>query len=155
MTGPALLCFDGSEQAAAAVHRAGALLPGYQAIVLAVSIPAADQFPLDPLGDFVGRLSGVYREWDEVSTELAERQAREGCELASQAGLSARPLTARGNPVPTILRIADEQDVAVIVLGAHGRAGLGDRLGSVSTGIVHRAGRPVLVIPHGRNVSGP
>lgn len=148
VTGPALLCFDGSGEAAAAIQRAGALLPEYEAIVLAVAIPAADRFPLDPLGDFVGMLSGVYKDWDEVCVELAERQAREGCQLAAQAGLNARPLTAEGKPVPTILRIADEQDVAVIVLGAHRQGALGALLGSVSSGVVHQASRPVLVVPH-------
>jgi nucleotide-binding universal stress UspA family protein len=148
MSAPLLLCFDGSEEAATAVERAGALLAGREVLVLTVATPAADGFPLDPLDDLVGKLSRVYEEWDEICVELAERHAREGCQLAGRVGLAARPLTALGKPVPTILRIADEHDVAVIVLGAH-RGALGGLLGSVAAGVVHRARRPVLVIPDG------
>ncbi len=146
MSAPVLLCFDGSEEAAAAVTRAAALFAGREALVLTVAVPAADGFPLDALGDLVGKLSGVYREWDEICLQVAERHAREGCRLAGRAGLDARPLTAIGKPVTTILRIADEQDAAVIVLGAH-RGALGGLLGSVAAGVVHRAHRSVLVVP--------
>ena len=62
----ALLCFDGSEHAAEAIRRAGALLPRHDALVLSVATPAKDELPLDPLSDLVGRLSGLYRDWDEA-----------------------------------------------------------------------------------------
>ncbi len=144
----ALLCFDGSAEAAAAVRGAGSLLAEYDAIVLTVAIPGADRFPLEPLGDFVGRLTGLYREWDEIGAELADRQARDGCRLAADVGLSARPLTAEGKPVATILHVAEEQDVAVIVLGGPRRGVFGGALGSVSIGVVQQATRATLVIPH-------
>ena len=38
-----------------------------------------------PVGDLVGRMSGLYRDWDEAVAELAERQARSGCEIAAEA----------------------------------------------------------------------
>jgi nucleotide-binding universal stress UspA family protein len=143
----ALLCFDGSEHAAEAISGAGALLPRHDALVLSVATRAKDEFPLDPLSDLVGRLSGLYRDWDEAVAELAERQARRGCELAAEAGLHARPLTAVGKPAATILRVADEHDVAVIVLGAGNHRPLGGVLGSVVARVVHETNRPVLVIP--------
>lgn len=146
MTGPLLLCFDGSEAAAEAIRCAGELLPGHEALVLTVSTPAEAELPLDPVGDLVGRMSGLYRDWDEIANELAERHARNGCELAAAAGLNARPLTVAGKPAHTILRVADSHDVALIVLGA-ARRGTLERLGSVSTRVVHQATRPVLVIP--------
>ncbi len=145
--GPVLLCFDGSAEASEAVRGAGAVLVAREAIVLSVAIPAKDELPLDPAGDLVGRLSGLYRDWDEIALELAERHARSGCELASSEGFAARSLTASGRPAATILRVADEHDVAVIVLGAGRRAALGGLLGSVSARVVERAARPVLVIP--------
>lgn len=147
MTPPVLICFDGSEEAAEAIRRAGALLPGREALVLSVAIPAKDEAPLDPVSDLVGRLSGIYREWDEAVAELAEQQARRGCELATEAGLDAHPMTARGKAAPTILRIAEEHDVAVIVLSAGRHTALGGLLGSVATRVVHGAERPVLVVP--------
>ncbi|HVC85659.1 MAG TPA: hypothetical protein VNC12_10450 [Solirubrobacteraceae bacterium] len=39
MSGPLLLCFDGSETAAQAIRHAAALLPGREAVVLTVAIP--------------------------------------------------------------------------------------------------------------------
>jgi nucleotide-binding universal stress UspA family protein len=150
VTRPLLVCFDGSEEAAEAIRRAGALMPGSEAIVLSVAIPAKDELPLDPVGDLVGRLSRLYRDWDEAVGELAERQARHGCELAGEAGLQARPMTAVGKAAPTISRIAGEHDVAVIVLSAGRHTALGGLLGTVAARVVHQATRPVLVVPAGR-----
>ena len=147
MAHPALLCFDGSDHAAEAIRRAGALLAGHDALVLSVATPAKDELSLDPVSDLVGRLSGVYRDWDEAVAELADRQARRGCELAAEAGIHAVPLTAFGKPAATILRVADEHDAAVIVLGAGNRSTLGGVLGSVVARVVHDTNRPVLVIP--------
>jgi nucleotide-binding universal stress UspA family protein len=147
VTSPVLLCFDGSDEAAAAIRHAAGLLAGREAIVLSVAVPAKDEMPLDPLSDVVGRLSGLYGDWDEACAELAERQARNGCQLATDAGMRARTLTAVGKIAPTILRIADEQDAALIVLGAGAHGRLGGLLGSVAARVVHQAQRPVLVVP--------
>jgi nucleotide-binding universal stress UspA family protein len=146
VTGPLLLCFDGSEVAAQAIRCAGELLPGHDAVVLTVSTPAELELPIAPVGDLVGRVSGLYREWDEIANEVAEQHARSGCELATEAGLKARTLTVAGKPADTILRVADSHDAALIVLGA-GRRGTLERLGSVSARVVRQATRPVLVIP--------
>jgi nucleotide-binding universal stress UspA family protein len=145
-TRPALLCFDGSPEAAEAIRAAGTLLPGRESLVLAVAVPAADEFPLDPIGDLVGRLSSLYADWDEIAAEVAEGHARNGCELAAGAGLPARPLTAAGKPAPTILRVAEEHDVAVIVLGGRAHGGL--LRGGLAARLVGQSSRPVLVIPH-------
>jgi nucleotide-binding universal stress UspA family protein len=147
VTGPVLLCFDGSDEAAGAIRHAAELLAGREGIVLSVAVPAKDELPLDPMSDLVGRLSGLYGDWDEMCAELAERQARSGCQLATDAGMRARPLTAVGKIAPTILRVADEHDVAAIVLGARAHGGLGGLLGSVASRVVHRSVRPGLVVP--------
>jgi nucleotide-binding universal stress UspA family protein len=146
MSGAVLLCFDGSQEAANAIRAAGGFFTGRDALVLTVAIPAKDELPLDPVGDLVGRISGLYRDWDEIATELAARQAQRGCELASEVGLDAKPLSAAGKPAATILRVADQHDVAVIVLGAGRHGALGGLLGSVSARVVEQARRPVLVI---------
>jgi nucleotide-binding universal stress UspA family protein len=145
--GPVLLCFDGSDEAAEAIRCASVLLATREAIVLTVATPAKDELPLDPAGDLVGRLSGLYRDWDEIATEIAERHAHSGCELASGAGFAARSLTASGKPAAAILRVANEQDVSVIVLGAGRHGVLGGLLGGVSARVAERAAQPVLVIP--------
>jgi nucleotide-binding universal stress UspA family protein len=149
------VCFDGSEEAAEAIRRAGALMPGSEAIVLSVAIPAKDELPLDPVGDLVGRLSRLYREWDEAVAELAEQQALRGCQPAGESGLRPRPLTAVGKAAPTIVHVAEAEDVALIVLSAGRHTAVGEMLGSVAARVVHQATRPVLVIPVRRERQSP
>ncbi|WP_305042297.1 universal stress protein [Geoalkalibacter sp.] len=55
-----------------------------------------------------------------------------------------------GNPVARILSEADELDADLIVLGSHGKGRLHYTfLGSVAEKVLHRAKRPVLVVPLG------
>jgi len=47
-----------------------------------------------------------------------------------------------------LLRVADEENVDLIVVGAHGSGGWADRvLGSVPYKVAHRSHRPVVIIP--------
>lgn len=146
-TRPILICFDGSKEAEDAIRQAGALMPGREARVLSVAVPAKDELPLDPISDLVGRFSGIYGEWDEYVAELAEQQAQRGCQLAANASLDAQPVMAVGKVAPTILRVAEEHDVALIVLSTGRHTAFGDLLGTVATRVVHHAKCPVLVIP--------
>jgi nucleotide-binding universal stress UspA family protein len=108
---------------------------------------AKDEVSLDPISDLVGRFSGLHADWDEAVAELAERRGRRGCELATEAGLLARPLAASGKPAPTILRTTDEHDACAIVLGSGAHNRLGSPFGSVVARVVRGANRPVLVVP--------
>ena len=65
-SGPVVLCFDGSEDARRAIEQAGRLLAPRPAVVLTVWEAARDLTVLDPVGDAVGRLSGIYAELDEA-----------------------------------------------------------------------------------------
>jgi nucleotide-binding universal stress UspA family protein len=145
--GPVLLCFDGSEGATEAIRSAAGILRGRDAVVLSVAVPAEEEFPFRPVGEIVGKLTRLYREWDEYAEELATSQARRGSELANQAGVTARPLTATGKPAPTILRVAQEQHAAVIVLGSHRWGPISGMLGSVAARVVRESRRPVLIVP--------
>ena len=52
-----------------------------------------------------------------------------------------------GEPIPEILRIATETQCGLIVMGTHGRTGLGRLLmGSVAEQVVRRASCPVLTV---------
>lgn len=54
-----------------------------------------------------------------------------------------------GDPVPTILTVAKEIRADLIVLGTHGRTGLGRLLmGSVAEHVVRKAPCPVLIVKH-------
>lgn len=55
--------------------------------------------------------------------------------------------TEDGRPAGTILSYAEAVDADLVVMGTHGRTGLGYLLlGSVSEGVVRRASRPVLIV---------
>ncbi|HUY31777.1 MAG TPA: universal stress protein [Pirellulales bacterium] len=59
----------------------------------------------------------------------------------------------KGAPAAEIVRLAEESGAEMIVMGTHGRTGLGRLLmGSVAEAVLHRATCPVLIIksPHVR-----
>jgi nucleotide-binding universal stress UspA family protein len=52
-----------------------------------------------------------------------------------------------GQPVPTIIRVADEEHVDLIAMATHGRTGLARLvLGSVATGVLQQASLPLVLI---------
>jgi nucleotide-binding universal stress UspA family protein len=151
---PALLCFDGSEDATAAITHAGAVLGLAKAVVLSVWEPFALWEPYDPatiLEVPVAKLASRALDLDQVARELAEEKAAQGVSLAQAAGFSAEARTAHGKTWRTICEVAHEIDAAVIVLGARGLSRVGSvLLGSVSSAVAVHAKRPVLIVPHGQ-----
>ncbi|MCX7794515.1 MAG: universal stress protein [Thermodesulfovibrionales bacterium] len=62
-------------------------------------------------------------------------------------GLSVERIIARGRPYEEIVRIADEKDVDLIVMGSHGRTGLGRVvIGSIAMRVLRRSTKPVLIV---------
>jgi nucleotide-binding universal stress UspA family protein len=103
---------------------------------------------LDPVGDVVGRMSGLYEEWDTMAEAVGRKHAEAACVVAGEAGFRALPLSVAGRPAPTILRVADEYDVCAIVLGARGRGAAGGLVGGVRMRVAQKSSRPVLIIPY-------
>jgi nucleotide-binding universal stress UspA family protein len=53
-----------------------------------------------------------------------------------------------GHPVEEILKLADEEDCDLIILGSHGKGRLTQTfLGSVSRSVIERSHKPVVVVP--------
>lgn len=149
---PLILCYDGSEDAKHAIQRAGDLLAPRRALVLAVWLPTA------VLGSYAGLgfipIEVDFVELDRAAAEEGGRTAEEGARIARDAGLDAEPIAVKADgPVwHAIAETADSYDAAAIVMGSRGRTALRSMLlGSVSSGVVHHAGRPTLVI-HGPGV---
>jgi nucleotide-binding universal stress UspA family protein len=143
--GPLLLCFDGSERAARAIERAGALFAGRDAIVVNVWQPPS-------LGSHAwpGVTANMveFFKFDRASAEVGRRVADEGVRIAEEAGLQATPLAVEADgPIwLTILEIADRHDAATIVMGSRGIPRLRSTLlGSVSNAVVHHTDRPTLI----------
>jgi nucleotide-binding universal stress UspA family protein len=145
--GPLVLCYDGSEDAKHAIERAGLLLGGGNAVVLAVWQPAS------ALGSFAwsGATATMvnFVELDRAAAEDGDRLAGEGVRIAREAGLVAEPIAveATGPVWKTILDVADRYDAAMIVMGSRGLTGVQSMLlGSVSSAVVQHADRPALVV---------
>jgi nucleotide-binding universal stress UspA family protein len=142
LSGPVLFAYDGSELAQIAIEQAAReLAPGRDALVLCVWQPADVGFV--PVGD---------RRFDaqdaaEVEAAAAETAAH-GASLAEEAGFRAQSLTVKGAPTwKGIVKIADERDASLIVLGSHRRRGVvGHLLGSVTAAVVTHSDRSVLVV---------
>ena len=83
--------------------------------------------------------------WSEQSKRHAEQVVNDTAQALASPHFTVSTDVRLGDPVTTVCEVGNSHDL--IVVGSHGRKGL-DRflLGSVSHGIVHRAGCSVLVI---------
>jgi nucleotide-binding universal stress UspA family protein len=146
---PILIAYDGSLDARAAITMAGHLFPGAPSVVV---------YAREPLEAVAAHLEGHpaledLRNADAASLDASEKVAADGAEQARDAGLRAEPrVVSVGQPAAeAIIETADAIDAATIVLGSRGRRGLqAALLGSTSTAVLHRSGRPTLVVPPAR-----
>ena len=147
--GPVVFAYDGSALARLAVDEAGQQLTAErEAVVLTV------WHPFD-----VGFLPSGGVRFDAAQTsdvrEAAERTAAEGASLARAAGFNAGSIVTEAAPTwKGIVEVADEHNASLIVLGSHGRTGLGGVLiGSVAEAVTAHSRRSVLIV-HRRNEPG-
>ena len=150
-----LIAYDGSADAQAAVERVARLMPGEQAIVLAVWEPYLDVLTRTGgmgMGMAMGS-TGSYDDSEGIDTaneETALATATEGAQRAGAAGLTAQPRCERrrGGIATAVLATAEELDADVIVMGTRGLGGvMSFLLGSVSHAVVQHADRAVLIVP--------
>jgi nucleotide-binding universal stress UspA family protein len=153
MSGPVLLCYDGSDSAKHAIAAAPALVRGdaWQVLIAWQPLRSMSTFawgaPMDP-----GTLDAINRS----AREGADALAAEGVDVARRAGLEADAylIEAVGPVWAAIVDAAEDLDAAAIVVGSRGLTGLRNVvLGSVSEGVVRHAGRPVVVV-HGPPADG-
>jgi universal stress protein A len=82
---------------------------------------------------------------DDVLMTQAVAQMQKFCER-NNLGEAAVIETQWGNPKWSIITWADEKNTDLIVMGSHGRHGLGRLLGSVSNSVLHKAHCDVLIV---------
>jgi len=126
---------DFSDRSALALPVASALARDYGArlVVLHVAAPPA-----------VAYTEGVFVPEDH---EAALAEARRQLELLQAPGVAAERRFEEGDPVAGILRVAEEIHSDLIVMGTHGRTGLGRLfMGSVAEQVLRKAPCPVLTL---------
>lgn len=135
-----LVGVDGSEDSRRALEWAAELAGLIDAEVVAVHAlgllehlePGADPVPSAP-----------HR--DEIEAAFEERWC---APLAECPGVRARRVIEDGPPAMVLLRLADQEEVDLVVVGSRGVGGFDELLlGSTSTQVTHHARVPVTVIP--------
>lgn len=135
-----LVGVDGSEDSRRALEWAAELAGPIDAEVVAVHAlgllehlePGADPVPSAP-----------HR--DEIEAAFEERWC---APLAERPGVRARRVIEDGPPAMVLLRLADQEEVDLVVVGSRGVGGFDELLlGSTSTQVTHHARVPVTVIP--------
>jgi len=147
----ALVGFDGSVAAAAAVEAAGLLLPDVHGWITYLWVPPFISDRLrrrmrEQFGNVNDLIDAVERE----GKFEAQRITAMGVNLARAAGWEAEPLLEKtyGGEGHAIIDAAEKVDADMVILGSRGLGGTDAALGSVSDMVVHYSSRPVLVVPH-------
>ncbi len=151
---PVLLCYDRSDDARRAIEQSARLFSGRPAIVLHVWEPVPEP-SAGGLGSSPAAAKDAIERLNSFARELAEEIADEGAGATRPSGSEApaegypeRLLErASGGVAATIVRVAEERDVAAVVLGSRGRSGDSTGMGSVAYAVVRDCRRPVMLVP--------
>jgi nucleotide-binding universal stress UspA family protein len=150
---PAVVAYDSSEPARAAVRTAASVLAGRTLLVVTVWEPGLAMTMAsvrDPTGLAYGLPSAEQMATiDRVERDAATASAMEGARIARELGATAMPL-----PIPddvdaaaTIVAVAQEHDACAIVVGSRDLGRVAAQvLGSTSRELLRRADRPVMVV---------
>jgi nucleotide-binding universal stress UspA family protein len=146
-----LICYDGSEDAKAAIEHAGGLIEEEPATVVCVWEPFLEMLTRSSFGIAMVPPDGADIESIDTRNEQeALRRSEEGAKHATAAGFQAQARTrAKETTVAAaVLAEADAVGARAIVIGTRGLTGVRHMfLGSVSHAVLEQADVPVLVVP--------
>jgi nucleotide-binding universal stress UspA family protein len=138
---PVLLATDGSPTAEKATEAAIELA---QLLETELVVVTAWDLPYTAVGFAPMPVNG---ELAKLSEEQARKVCLEATSRAEEAGVEARPVVLRGMPIQEICAAAETFEPRFLVIGSHGWRALKRAVfGSVSTGVLHHATCPVLIV---------
>lgn len=80
-----------------------------------------------------------------------ERAIKEVSQVAKNEGLLCKEVIVEGDPAMELVRISQESEGGLLVIGSIGRSGLKSVLmGSVAEKVIRHSKVPVLIVPHDR-----
>lgn len=130
---------DGSENTQPAIEQAIELASTYDASVHALYVVNTGAMP-SPEPDFRER---YIDEGERIGRQAVDAIADAG----EAAGVDVTASVTRGTPSEEILEYAADNDIDLIVMGTHGRTGMGHfLLGSVAERVIRQSEDPVLVV---------
>lgn len=147
----AIVGYDGSPGASAAIDAGASLFPGAHAWITYLWVPPFASEKVRRRLRFVAHDVTELIAMVEREGELeAQRLVGMGVTLARDAGWNAEPLLKRtwGAEGLRIAEAADEVQADLVLVGSRGLGGTQAVLGSVSDMVVHYSSRPVVVIPY-------
>ncbi len=142
-----LVGVDGSESAIDAAHSAASIARSFGSKVLALHVfrfPVADLADVGPWGltieqDAMDRAAADSRGAIEQSVRRVFESLKIPIQFLHEVGFEPE--------VDTILRVAERDNVDLIIVGSRGLTGVSELfLGSVSSGVLHHATCPVLIV---------
>lgn len=142
---PIMLASDGSPSAEAATNEAFDLAErlGLPLLVISVKHEMTPAYGYYGYAEIAGDMRKV--EHQRITELLAALEQR-----AAESGIACETLELEGVAGEQLCRAAKDNDVRLVVIGAHGWSRLGRLIhGSVSTHVLHHATVPVLVV-HGQ-----
>jgi nucleotide-binding universal stress UspA family protein len=140
-----MLATDGSPSAEDATREAIQLASELHEPLTVVSVAHAE---LPFVGYYGYAYTDVVTELREMQREHVERVLGTVRERAAAAGIPGETVALEGMPGEEICKAAQERDVRLVVIGAHGWGRMGRMIhGSVSEYVLHHADVPVLVVP--------
>jgi nucleotide-binding universal stress UspA family protein len=134
---------DGSAHADAALQWAARMAKGMGSEVIAVFAIAPPVY--FDMGNAAPTIPVQYDE--EWRAEMKQEFEKTWCEPLRGAHVAYRTVIKDGRPASVIVKVADDNDADVVVVGRRGRGGVRELLlGSVSHELVLHCKRPVLVV---------